>query len=141
MKAIIVDDERLARKELTNLLSSYKDIEIIGECSNGFEAISLINENKPDVVFMDIEMPEKNGFEVIQELDKSPAIVFVTAYNDYALKAFEVSATDYLVKPVDPARLDETMSKLKEDNEEVGEVDSLKRSKLFKGDQIFIKDG
>lgn len=142
MRVVIVDDERLARKELSSLLSAYDEIEIIGECSNGIEAISFINEHKPDVVFLDIEMPEKNGFDVINEIDKTPAIIFVTAYNDYALKAFEVSATDYIVKPVDPERLEETIAKLREDNDIAEEeVEELKRTSLNQGDRIFIKDG
>ncbi len=140
MKAVIVDDERLARKELRRLLDEHPEIEIIGECSNGMEAIEFINANKPDLVFMDIEMPELNGFEVLEKIDKTPAIVFVTAYNDYALKAFEVNALDYLVKPVDPERLRETIAKLHEENEEV-DTDGLDRTVLRKEDQIFIKDG
>jgi len=140
MRAVIVDDERLARKELRRLLDEHPEIEIIGECSNGIEAIEFINANKPDLVFLDIEMPEINGFEVIEKIDKTPAIVFVTAYNDYALKAFEVNALDYVVKPVDPERLKETMAKLHEENEEV-DTDGLDRGVLRKEDQIFIKDG
>lgn len=140
MKAVIVDDERLARKELSKLLENFPDVEIIGECTNGKEAIAFINEHKPDLVFMDIEMPELNGFDVVEHLDKTPAIVFVTAYNDYAIKAFEVNAADYIVKPVDPDRLKETIDKIREDNEEV-DTASLERSKLTEGDQIFIKDG
>ncbi len=140
MKAVIVDDERLARKELRKLLEEYPEIEIIGECSNGMEAITLINDKKPDLVFMDIEMPELNGFQVIEKIDKTPAIVFVTAYNDYALKAFEVNALDYIVKPVDPARLKETIAKLHEENEEVN-IEGFERGILRQGDKVFIKDG
>ncbi|MCB9188646.1 MAG: response regulator transcription factor [Flavobacteriales bacterium] len=140
MKAVIVDDERLARKELTKLLEEFPEIEIIGECTNGKEAISFINEKKPDLVFMDIEMPELNGFDVIEQIDRTPAIVFVTAYNDYAIKAFEVNASDYLVKPVDPSRLKETIEKIKSENEEI-DTDSLERKTLSGDDQIFIKDG
>lgn len=140
MRAVIVDDERLARKELRRLLDEHPEIEIIGECSNGMEAIEFINANKPDLVFMDIEMPELNGFEVLEKIDKTPAIVFVTAYNDYALKAFEVNALDYVLKPVDPERLKETIAKLHEENEEVN-TDGLDRTTLRKDDQIFIKDG
>jgi two-component system LytT family response regulator len=140
MKAVIVDDERLARKELTKLLEAFPEIEIIGECTNGKEAITFINQNKPDLVFMDIEMPELNGFDVIEHIDKTPAVVFVTAYNDYAIKAFEVKASDYLVKPVDPNRLKETIEKIKIDNEDV-DTASLERKLLSSGDQVFIKDG
>lgn len=140
MKAVIVDDERLARKELTKLLEEFPEIEIIGECTNGKEAIDFINDKKPDLVFMDIEMPELSGFDVVEQIDRTPAIVFVTAYNDYAIKAFEVNASDYIVKPVDPERLKETIEKIKSDNEEI-DTDSLERTSLTSGDQIFIKDG
>lgn len=140
MKAVIVDDERLARKELSKLLENFPDVEIIGECTNGKEAVEFINQHKPELVFMDIEMPEMNGFDVLDQIDKSPAVVFVTAYNDYAIKAFEVNATDYLVKPVDPERLKETIEKIKSDNQEI-DTASLERQSLTSGDQIFIKDG
>lgn len=140
MKAVIVDDERLARKELSKLLEAFPEIDIIGECTNGKEAIEFINDKKPDLVFMDIEMPELNGFDVVEQIDKTPAVVFVTAYNDYAIKAFEVNASDYLVKPVDPERLKETVEKIKSDNEEI-DTGSLERSSLSSEDNIFIKDG
>jgi len=140
MKAVIVDDERLARKELSKLLEAFPEIKIIGECTNGKEAIEFINDKKPDLVFMDIEMPELNGFDVVEQIDRTPAIVFVTAYNDYAIKAFEVNASDYLVKPVDPERLRETVEKIKSDNEEI-DTESLERKSLSGDDSIFIKDG
>ena len=111
MRTVIVDDERLARKELISMLKTYDEIEIIGECSNADEAIFFINQNKPNLIFLDIEMPEKNGFEVIKNIDRNANVIFVTAYNDYAIKAFEVNATDYLLKPVDPERLKESMQK------------------------------
>lgn len=140
MRAIIVDDERLARKELRSLLEAHPEINIIAECSNGMEAIESINLHKPDLVFMDIEMPELNGFQVLEKIDKTPAIVFVTAYNDYALKAFEVNALDYVLKPVDPERLKETIAKLNEENEEI-DTAGFDRGMLKKDDHIFIKDG
>jgi two-component system, LytTR family, response regulator len=140
MKTVIVDDERLARKELASMLKSYEDIEIIGECSNADEAIEFINLHKPELIFLDIEMPEKNGFEVLKHIDKNINVIFVTAYNDYALKAFEVNATDYLLKPVDPDRLKETMIKLFHEESVVDEV-FKERTLLRAEDRVFIKDG
>ena len=142
MRAIIVDDERLARKELISLLKDYHEIEIIDECSNPEDAIKSINKHEPDLLFLDIEMPEKTGFDLLQELDKSPQVIFVTAYNDYALKAFEVNALDYLMKPVDPERLKETINKVLNDQEELEEnIEVPDRGVLSSNDQIFIKDG
>jgi two-component system LytT family response regulator len=140
MRTVIIDDERLARKELASMLKSYEEIEIIGECSNADEAIEFINTHKPELIFLDIEMPEKNGFEVIKHIDKNTNVVFVTAYNDYALKAFEVNATDYLLKPVDPERLKESMGKLFQ--EEAVEDGMFKERTILRAeDRVFIKDG
>lgn len=142
MRTVIVDDERLARKELISMLKTYDEIEIIGECSNADEAIFFINQNKPDLIFLDIEMPEKNGFEVIKNIDRNANVIFVTAYNDYAIKAFEVNATDYLLKPVDPERLKESMQKiLLEDAAEDETFVSQDRGLLGVDDRVFIKDG
>jgi two-component system, LytTR family, response regulator len=140
MRTVIIDDERLARKELASMLKGYEEIEIIGECSNADEAIEFINMHKPELIFLDIEMPEKNGFEVIKQIDKNTNVVFVTAYNDYALKAFEVNATDYLLKPVDPERLKESMSKLLQEETVVDET-FKERTILRSEDRVFIKDG
>lgn len=142
MRTVVVDDERLARKELISMLKAYDEIEIIGECSNADEAIFFINQNKPDLIFLDIEMPEKNGFEVIKNIDKNANVIFVTAYNDYAIKAFEVNATDYLLKPVDPERLKESMQKLLQDEGPEEETFNLQeRGLLGSDDRVFIKDG
>ena len=142
MRTVIVDDERLARKELISMLKTYDEIEIIGECSNADEAIFFINQNKPNLIFLDIEMPEKNGFEVIKNIDRNANVIFVTAYNDYAIKAFEVNATDYLLKPVDPERLKESMQKilLEESSEEEFFV-TQERGFLGIDARVFIKDG
>lgn len=140
MKALVIDDERLARKELRSLLENHKQIEVIGECAGVEEAIESIPKLKPDLIFLDINMPGKNGFELLEELDSVPTVVFVTAYDEFAIKAFEVNALDYLLKPVDPARLEETVQKLLDtvgSGAEAHEDDS----RLGAGDQIFIKDG
>ena len=144
MKVIIIDDERLARKELSSLLAKYEDIDVVWEGSNADEGIALIEEHSPDVVFLDINMPGRNGFEMLEELSAVPKVIFVTAYDDYAIQAFEVNALDYLLKPVDPDRMDDAIRKLREQDdggEEIQEVPSNDSVRLTATDQIFIKDG
>ncbi len=139
MKAIIIDDERLARKELTSLLERHKEIEIVAEAANADEALDLINQHQPDVLFLDIQMPGKTGFELLEMLDSVPQVIFTTAYDEYALKAFEVNALDYLQKPIQSERLEEAIAKLK--NKEAAH-DALKQDKkLGLKDQVFVKDG
>jgi two-component system LytT family response regulator len=138
MKAIIVDDERLARQELKTMLAEHKDIEVIAECANALEAKEKINALKPDVVFLDIQMPGKNGLELAQELNPLPELIFITAHDEYALRAFEVNALDYLLKPVQPQRLAETIQKLLSKEEE---APPELRTILNNDDQVFIKDG
>lgn len=119
INALIVDDEPLARKELRRVLSKADDITVIGECSNAIDAIGVINREKPDVVFLDIQMPRVSGIEMLSMLDheKMPHIVFLTAYDEYAVQAFEQHAFDYLLKPVNQARLDKTLQRLRRDRE------------------------
>jgi two-component system LytT family response regulator len=145
MKALIIDDERLARKELRSLLNRFHEIEVIDECSNSEEAKVAIELHRPDLIFLDIQMPGKNGFELLNDLDRAPKVIFVTAYDEYAIKAFEVNALDYLLKPVNPDRLEEAINKLMRQKHEPAPVqeemiDGL-RNKLFEDDQIFLKDG
>jgi two-component system LytT family response regulator len=114
IKALIVDDEALARTRLARLLSDFPDIQIVGEAANGMEALQKQQETEPDLAFLDIEMPELNGLEVAEAWGaEGPAVVFVTAYSEHALKAFELSALDYLVKPVAPERLAETVARVR----------------------------
>jgi two-component system, LytTR family, response regulator len=138
MKAIIIDDERLARQELKNLLSVHKEIEVVAECSNAEEAKEKIATMNPDVIFLDIQMPGKTGLELLEEISALPEVVFVTAYDEYAIRAFEVNALDYLLKPVQPQRLAETVKKLL--NKEGGEKKE-NNSPLHEDDQVFVKDG
>jgi two-component system, LytTR family, response regulator len=105
MKAIIIEDEFLARELIKNYLKDRADIEIIGECENGFEGIKAISELKPDLIFLDIQMPKLNGFEMLELVDNPPEIIFITAHNDYAIRAFEMNAVDYLLKPYSQDRL------------------------------------
>ena len=139
MKALLVDDERLARTELTRLLEKFPEIEIIGEATNGEEAIEKIEELNPDLVFLDIQMPGMTGFEVLEHLHIVPNIIFVTAYDEYALKAFEVNALDYVLKPFELTRLEKAIEKVKEDEKESKSSNS--DDKLTYDSQIFIKDG
>lgn len=118
LKSIIVDDEPLARKGLAVRLAEYQDIELIAQCSNGREALEIIEEFSPDLIFLDIQMPGLSGFDVIESIIKQglkmPAVVFVTAFDQYALKAFEVHALDYILKPADDKRLEQTIDKIKD---------------------------
>ncbi|HLC84078.1 MAG TPA: LytTR family DNA-binding domain-containing protein [Bacteroidia bacterium] len=141
MKAIIIDDERLARQELKSLLASYPEIEVVGEASNVETAIDSIKQLKPDVIFLDIQMPGKNGFELLEEISGVPEVVFVTAYDEYAIRAFEVNALDYLLKPVQSNRLAETVKKIL--NKEHSEKLETKEQTLplNDNDQVFVKDG
>lgn len=108
INVIIVDDEALARQRLINLIQPHPDIKIIAECKNGFEAVETIEKHQPDLVFLDVQMPEMNGFEVLTRLGSAdlPVVIFVTAFDDYAVKAFEIHALDYLLKPFDRERFD-----------------------------------
>lgn len=142
--AIIIDDERLARAELKKMLMDYPEIEVLAEAANADEALNLINQLDPHVIFLDIQMPEKTGFELLQALDKLPIVVFTTAHDEFALKAFEVSAMDYLLKPIDPNRLAETIHKLKGvefKEEKNGLLGYEAKHVLNNTDQVFVKDG
>ncbi|MCZ6694761.1 MAG: response regulator transcription factor, partial [Bacteroidetes bacterium] len=112
MRALVIDDERLARIELIKLLNEHPEIEVIGEAANADEAMDLIEKLNPDLLFLDIQMPGKSGFELLEKLDTVPMVIFTTAFDEYALKAFEVSALDYLLKPIQTERLNETITKL-----------------------------
>ncbi len=114
IRTIIVDDEALARKLLKSFLSDLENIEIIAECKNGFEGVKAINEMKPELVFLDIQMPKITGFELLELLEHKPHIIFATAYDQYALKAFEYNAADYLLKPYSRERLQEAIQKVAE---------------------------
>lgn len=141
MKALIVDDERLARKELMKLLEEHPSIEVIGEAMNAEEAIQMVNDLNPDLLFLDIQMPGKTGFQLLEELDAVPFVVFTTAYDEFALKAFEVNALDYLLKPIQAERLSETVSKILEKEKSRSSAVRSADKKLGLNDQVFVKDG
>jgi two-component system LytT family response regulator len=129
MKALIVDDERIARQELRRLLAAHPEIEIAGEARGGEEALALIPKLAPDLVFLDIQMPGMTGFDLLERLDDLPQIIFTTAYDEYAIKAFEVSALDYLLKPIVPARLATALRKVRP------------RVAPSIPEQVFVRDG
>ena len=144
IKAIIIDDERLARNELKKLLLDFPEIEVIAEAANSAEGVEKIDSLNPDLIFLDIQMPGKTGFDMLSELEKTPNVIFTTAYDEYALKAFEVNALDYLLKPVEPKRLADALQKLQleEDKEPISDSTlSVNRSILNEHDQVFVKDG
>lgn len=143
MRAIIIDDERLARTELRKLLQEFPEIEVVDEAANADEGLSKIDSLHPDLVFLDIQMPGKTGFDMLAELDRAPHVIFTTAYDEYALKAFEVNALDYLLKPVEPKRLADAVQKLNlaDMKENHMQSENMNRSMLSEEDQVFVKDG
>ncbi len=142
-RAIIIDDERLARNELKKLLTEYPEIEIIDEAANVDEGIQKIEALNPDLIFLDIQMPGKTGFDLLRELNRTPEVIFTTAYDEYALRAFEVNALDYLLKPIEPKRLADAIHKLEEEDamDENETSINTNKSTLTESDQVFVKDG
>jgi two-component system, LytTR family, response regulator len=145
MKAILIDDEQLARTIVKEYLLSYPEIEIVQECNDGFEGIKAIQQHQPDLVFLDIQMPKINGFEMLELLDQPPAIIFTTAFEEYAMKAFESQAIDYLLKPFSRERFDKALQKWLQQNksEKLSETQKLINTPgLIPGQQtrIVVKD-
>ena len=139
MKVAIVDDERLARQELQKLLNAYPEIEELHEFGSSLDALEFLEQHTVDLLFLDIQMPEKNGFELLEELALVPHVIFVTAYDEYAIKAFEFNALDYLLKPVEEKRFSDAMLKaLSEINVSVNEDVFVP---LGPEDKVFVKDG
>ncbi|MDX2304669.1 MAG: LytTR family DNA-binding domain-containing protein [Microscillaceae bacterium] len=140
LKALIIDDSRLARNELRRLLEEHEEIFIHAEASDADSAREIIEEDHPDLIFLDIQMPGKDGFQLIEELEYIPEVIFTTAYNEYAIRAFEVNALDYLVKPIQPQRLSTAIRKVRE---KIGEkADHQEKNERLKDtDQVFVKDG
>lgn len=137
IKVIIVDDERLSREELKKTLKMYDDFVLIGEAENADDAKHLIETEMPDLLFLDIQMPEKSGFDLLESLDHVPAVLFVTAYDQYAVQAFEVNALDYLMKPIRDERFAKAIEKIRD---AVNQKSSLNNG-VTKDRKIFIKDG
>lgn len=141
MKAIIIDDERLARKELTTLLAEFPEIEIVDEAVNADDAVEKIEKHDPDLIFLDIQMPDKTGFELLEILEKTPLVVFTTAYDQFAIKAFEFNALDYLLKPIDANRLADVVKKVLDQTGNPTPSTTETSEKLKSTDQVFVKDG
>jgi len=139
IKTILVDDEKLARQGLRTMLTAFPEIEIIGEAANADEAIELIDKLKPQLMFLDVEMPEKTGFDLLEELIETPVVIFITAYNEFAIQAFEVNALDYLLKPVQDVRLGEAIMRAKKKLVELQQQGE--KIRLDADDQVFIRDG
>jgi len=148
IRTIIIDDEHLAREITRGYLSKHPEVEIIAECSNGFDAIKKINDEKPDLIFLDIQMPKINGFEMLELLEEPPAIIFTTAYDQYAIKAFEVSAVDYLLKPFSEERFNSALQKSYEAIKDKFQQNSAIKNIIDHNDErieflerVVIKDG
>jgi len=120
IRTILIDDEALARDIVKHYLKAFPDIEVVAECSDGFEGLKAITQHQPDLIFLDIQMPKISGFEMLELVENRPAVIFTTAFDEYAIKAFEVNAVDYLLKPIEQTRFEQAMQKLP--------------SKLVKGD-------
>ena len=141
MKTLVVDDSRLARNELKRLLKEFDKVQIVGEAASVDEALDKVVELKPDLIFLDIQMPGKNGFELLEELESVPEVIFSTAYDEHALKAFEYNALDYLVKPVQKERLAGAVAKVFDKTQKKKEDAENQDDKLTINDQVFVKDG
>lgn len=113
LRALLVDDEDLARLALRELIKTHPNIEVVGECSNGFEAVRAVAEDKPDLIFLDVQMPKLSGFDVLELIGTETAVIFVTAYDQYAMRAFDVHAVDYLLKPVGRQRFEAALERAK----------------------------
>lgn len=140
MKAIIVDDSNLARQELKHLLKSFNDVQIIGEAENAETAEALILEKKPELIFLDIQMPDKDGFELLELLEDVPEIIFTTAFDQYAMKAFDHNALDYLQKPIKEDRLAMALEKASQ-KIRLKNSDEQQSQQLGLKNQVFVKDG
>lgn len=149
IKAIIIDDEPLARQIVKEYLSAYKNIELVAECGDGFEAVKAIQQHQPELIFLDIQMPKINGFETLELLDKKPEVIFTTAFDEYALKAFEQNATDYLLKPFSSERFEKAVTKFMNSNsvksaapeEKIDVLENFPRKHQDEAHRIVVKNG
>jgi two-component system LytT family response regulator len=137
MKALIIDDERLARAEVLRLLDDFTWVKVVGEAENVEQATELIQSQQPDLLFLDVQMPGRTGFDLIEEIrGEMPRIIFTTAYDEFALRAFEVNALDYLMKPITPDRFAAALARVRDEPEPSGDQSPLRSS-----DQVFVRDG
>src|SRR5699024_5327588 len=143
-RALIIDDERLARSELKKLLQEFPEIEVSGEAANAKEGIEKVNKLDPDLLFLDIQMPDKTGFELLEDIENTPQVIFTTAYDEYAIKSVDINVLDYLMKPIDPERLGEAINRMDEEppyKESEKVVSTDPNFILNSEDQVFVKDG
>ena len=141
MKALLIDDERLARSELRRLLKAHAAIEIVGEATDGEDAMEKIEALRPELIFLDVQMPGGDGFSLLEKLEPPlPLVIFTTAYDEFAVKAFEFNALDYLLKPVDPNRLVAALEKLRA-HPVAGEASAEHRTRLGADDKVFVREG
>ncbi|MBS1731217.1 MAG: LytTR family transcriptional regulator DNA-binding domain-containing protein [Bacteroidetes bacterium] len=142
MKVLIIDDEPLARNVIKEYLKPYKDLEVVGECNDGFEGIKAIQEFQPDLIFLDIQMPRINGFEMLELVENKPRVIFTTAYEEYAIKAFDLHAIDYLLKPFDKNRFDKAIEKTRQQQSSAEKETFLQSIHLpAQMHRIVVKDG
>jgi two-component system, LytTR family, response regulator len=143
--ALIVDDEELARQILRELLQAHPEIHILAECANGFEAVKAVAEHKPDLLFLDVQMPKLSGFDVLELIERDIAVIFVTAYDQYAMKAFEVHAVDYLLKPIGRERFEEALARAKkrvgDKLPSVGQIAAAARPPQQYLERLVVRDG
>lgn len=143
-KVVIIDDEPLARELVAGLLESEQQFEITAQCGNGFEGFKAIQEQNPDLIFLDVQMPKLNGFEMLELIDEPPAVIFTTAFDEYAMKAFDAQALDYLLKPITQERFTTAINKfLQQSGETVYKTEPLADTNIYSGYQqrIVVKDG
>lgn len=146
LRVALVDDEALARAVLREYLAPMADVEIIAECANGFEAVKVVSEAHPDLLFLDVQMPKLDGFEVLELVGRDVAVVFITAYDQYALRAFEVHAVDYLLKPFSPERLADALARARErlrrgERPPISELAAAARPNAGQAGRILVRDG
>jgi two-component system, LytTR family, response regulator len=142
MKAIIIDDEPLARMMIKEYLQAYPHIEVVEECNDGFEGLKAIQHHLPDLIFLDIQMPKINGFEMLELIDQPPQVIFTTAFEEYAIKAFDAHAADYLLKPFSKQRFDKAMQKLQHQQMNTAQevVETALQATAVPGNRIVVKD-
>lgn len=144
MKALLIDDERLARNELRRLLAAFPEMEIVGEAANAQQAREQIAQHSPELIFLDVQMPGETGMELLESLEPlAPEVIFTTAYDEFAVKAFDLNALDYLLKPVDPARLAAAIDQLRAKRGAGAETGAAKsgRDRLAAEDKVFVREG
>ena len=142
MKAVLVDDEPLARKELQRLLNAHPSVEVVGEAGNVREALKVLTSQKPDLIFLDVQMPGQSGFDLLAKLESPPEIIFTNAYDQFALRAFEFGACDYLLKPIIPERLAVSLSRVHADKVRASYESNIREGERLTGaDQVLVRDG